>query len=149
MFPAKHEVLNILCAMYVYAISSELYTGPSHYYDICSPSPVFVWWRHSASVCRTGNCRDWCSNSAQILDDRGEELLAGTLIQVKADLIGHQQVILLHKLLQDVTHCLRVVQEYQALERWVKHMYESILYSDTDIIASKTLISMALIWTIK
>jgi len=54
----------------------------------------------------------------QVLNYSGEELLAGALVEVKADLIGHQQVVLLYQLLQNITHSLRVVQEYQALE-WV------------------------------
>lgn len=78
--------------------------------------PVFVWRGHSSCICRTGDCGNGSSNCPQVLDYRGEELLAGALIQVKADLIGHQQVVLLHKLLQDVTHSLRVIKEYQALE---------------------------------
>lgn len=78
--------------------------------------PIFVSGRHSASVCRARHSGDGCSNSAQVLDDGRKELLAGTLVQVEADLIGHQQVVLLHKLLQDVTHSLWVIEKYEALE---------------------------------
>lgn len=58
--------------------------------------PVFVRHGHGSSVCGARNSRDGCSHGSQVLDDRGEELLARTLIQVKADLIRHQQVVLLH-----------------------------------------------------
>lgn len=92
------------------------------YYDLIYPPllPIFVCGGHSASVCRARDGGDGCSNSAQVLDDGGKELLAGTLVQVEADLIGHQQVVLLHKLLQDVTHSLWVIEKYEALEEGKK-----------------------------
>lgn len=96
--------------MFLFAVNPVLQRFPC--------PPVFVWCGHSAGVCRARDRWDRCSNSPQVLDDRGEELLTGTLVQVKADLIGHQQVVLLHKLLQDVTHGLWVVEEDQALQRW-------------------------------
>lgn len=77
--------------------------------------PVFLLGGHSACVGGSGHGRDGCTYGPQVLNDRRQELLAGALIQVKADLIGHQEVILFDKLLQNVTHSLRVVKENQTL----------------------------------
>uniref|UniRef100_A0A3Q2XUW6 Uncharacterized protein n=1 Tax=Hippocampus comes TaxID=109280 RepID=A0A3Q2XUW6_HIPCM len=83
-----------------------------HSFISTSCSPVFICSGHSACIGGTRNCWDWCSNRSQVLDDRGEELLAGALIEVKADLVGHQQVVLLHQLFQDITDSLGIIQEY-------------------------------------
>lgn len=79
--------------------------------------PVFLWSRDSASVGGSRHRGNGSSNCAQILDDRRQELLACTFIQVKANLVGHEKVIILHQFFQDVTHSLWVIQEYQALTR--------------------------------
>lgn len=80
-------------------------------------SPVFLWSRDSASVGGSRHGGNGSSNRAQILDDRRQELLARAFIQVKANLVGHEKVIILHQFFQDVTHSLWVIQEYQALSR--------------------------------
>lgn len=87
--------------------------------------PVFVQGGHGARVGRAGHGRDGRAHSAQVLDDGGEELLAGAFIQVEADLVGHQQVVFLHQLLKDVTHRLWVIQEDQALWRREKEGRET------------------------
>lgn len=77
--------------------------------------PVFLLGGHSAGVGGSGHRGDRCAYGPQVLNDRGQELLAGALIQVKADLISHQEVIIFHKLLQYIAHSLRVVEEDQTL----------------------------------
>ena len=86
-------------------------------YSESGRAPVFVGGGHSACVGGAGHGGDGRPHGAQVLDDRGEELLTGALVQVEADLVGHQQVVLLHQLLQDVADGLGVVQEDQALRR--------------------------------
>lgn len=80
-------------------------------------SPVFLRSRDSAGVGGSRHGGNGSSNRAQILDDRRQELLACTFIQVKANLVRHEKVIILHQFFQDVTHSLWVIQEYQALSR--------------------------------
>lgn len=80
-------------------------------------TPVFLWSRDSASVGGSRHGGNGSSNRAEILDDRRQELLARTFIQVKANLVGHEKIIILHQFFQDVTHSLWVIQEYQALSK--------------------------------
>lgn len=80
-------------------------------------TPVFLWSRDSASVGGSRHRGNGSSNCAEVLDDRRQELLARTFIQVKANLVSHEKVIILHQLFQDVTHSLWVIQEYQALSK--------------------------------
>ncbi len=77
--------------------------------------PVFLLAGHSAGVGGSGHRGDGCAYGPQVLNDRGQELLAGALIQVKADLIGHQEVVIFDKLLQYIAHSLRVIEENQTL----------------------------------